>query len=484
MSEIQTKVVHGIIWTTIEKIGKQFLQFILGIIIARLLLPSDYGTIGMLGIFMELSSAILGAGIGNALIQKQDRTEEDFSTAFYINIITGVILYIILYTTAPLIAKFYGLPLLTSVTRIYSLTLIINSLAMVQRTRLTIAFNFKAQAIISIIALVISGVISIYFAKIGFGVWTLVFYGLIESGLSCLFYISYEHWIPKSKFSKESFTHIFSFGSKILLSNILNTIYNNMYTLVIGKKLTPSDVGIYNRGKNFSELPPTLTSQILMKVAYPLFSEMQSDENKSKDIFTKIIALEAYFLAPVLGGMAIIAEPLVLLLLKDKWAECIPILQILCLGALWLPLIDVNNNILFSRGLTGVSLKIEAITKPLAIITLFASIPFGLKIMCLARAVFMILSYLFYVFMTKRYLHFSFIAQIKAVIPAIFYTIIMIFAVHFSMKLFDSYIIKIIIAIFIGSLTYILLSFITKNSIFYGCINAVKTRIKRNKSHE
>jgi O-antigen/teichoic acid export membrane protein len=484
MSETQSKVVHGIIWTTIEKIGKQFLQFVLGIIIARLLLPSDYGTIGMLGIFMELSSAILGAGIGNALIQKQDRTEEDFSTAFYINIITGIFLYIILYLTAPLIAGFYKIPTLKSVTRVYSLTLIINSLAMVQRTRLTIAFNFKVQAIISIIALVISGLISIYFAKIGLGVWTLVFYGLIESGLSCFLNIAYEHWIPRAKFSKASFKHIFSFGSKILLSNILNTIYNNMYTLVIGKKLTPYDVGIYNRGKNFSELPPTITSQILMKVAYPLFSEMQSDENKSKEIFTKIIALESYFLAPVLGGMAIIAEPLVLLLLKDKWADCIPILQILCLGALWLPLIDVNNNLLFSKGLTGVSLKIETITKPLAIITLFASIPFGLKIMCLARAVFMILSYLFSVFMTKKYLHFSFMSQIKAVTPSIFYTFIMIAAVYFSMKLFDSYIIKITIAIITGAFTYIFLSFITRNVVFYSCINAVKTKIKRNKNHE
>lgn len=463
--------------------GKQSLQFLLGIIIARLLVPDDYGTIGMLGIFMELSSMILSAGIGHALIQKQDRTEEDFSTAFYINIITGIILYVILYATAPWIAKFYKIPLLTSVTRIYSLTLIVNSLAMVQRTRLTIAFNFKSQAIISIVALLISGVISIYFAKIGLGVWTLVFYGLMESVLSCIFYISYEHWIPRAKFSKQSFKHIFSFGSKILLSNILTTIYNNMYTLVIGKKLSPYDVGIYNRGKNFSELPPTVLSQILMKVAYPLFSEMQSDENKSKNIFIKIISLESYFLAPVLGGMAVIAEPLILLLLKDKWADCISILQILCLSALWLPLIDVNNNMLFSKGLTVISLKIEAITKPLAIITLFASIPFGLKIMCQVRAIFMTISYLFSVFMTKKYLHFSFLSQIKAVIPSILYTIIMIIAVHFSMKIFDSYILKITIAIFSGICTYIILSFITKNDIFFGCINAVKTKLKKKENH-
>ena len=480
MSETNSKVIHSLIWTTIEKIGKQTLQFILGIIIARLLLPSDYGIIGMLGIFMELSSMILSAGIGYALIQKQDRNEKDFSTAFYFNIVTGLFLYFILYFTAPFISKFYGIEILTSVTRVYSLTLIINSFSMVQRTRLTIKFNFKAQAIISIITLLISGVASIYFAKIGFGVWTLVFYGLIESGLSTLFYLAYEHWIPKAGFSKESFFSIFSFGSKILLSNILNTIYNNMYTLVIGKKLTPYDVGIYNRGKNFSELPPTITSQILMKVAYPLFSEMQSDENKSKTVFTKIIALESYFLAPILGGMAIIAKPLVLLLLKDKWTDCIPILQILCFGAIWLPLIDVNNNLLFSKGLTGVSLKIETITKPLAIITLFVSIPFGLKIMCIARAIFMIISYLFSVFMTQRYLHFSFISQIKAVFPAIIYTGIMILVVYFSMNLFDSYLLKIVIAIITGALTYIILSFITKNQIFFECMHAVKAKLKRN----
>ena len=475
---------QSLIWATIEKIGKQSLQFILGIIIARLLVPDDYGIIGMLGIFMELSSMILSAGIGSALIQKQDRTEEDYATAFYINIVTGVVLYLILFFSAPFIADFYKIPLLTKITRVYSITLIINSLAMVQRTRLTISFNFKAQAIISIIALSITGVISIYFAKIGFGVWTLVFYGLIESTLSAIFYICYEHWIPHSKFSKASFSHIFSFGSKILLSNILNTIYNNMYTLVIGKKLTSYDVGIYNRGKNFSEMPPTIISQILMKVAYPLFSEMQENEKKSSAVFLKILSFEAYFLTPLLGGMAILSKPLILLLLKDKWADCIPILQTLCIGALWLPLIDVNTNFLFSKGLTGVTLKIEAITKPLAIITLFASIPFGLQTMCITRAVFMFLSFLFTTIMTNVYLKISFMKQLKAVLPSLLYTIIMISVISLCLVIFDSKILQLIIGFIIGVTIYFLLSAITKNKIFFICYEKVISIIKKKGSKE
>ncbi len=469
---------QSIIWATIEKIGKQSLQFILGIIIARLLVPNDYGIIGMLGIFMELSSMILSAGIGYALIQKQDRTEEDFSTAFYINIFTGFILYIILFFTAPFISEFYKIPLLKKITRVYSLTLIINSFSMVQRTRLTISFNFKAQAIISIISLLVTGIISIYFAKIGFGVWALVFYGLIESALSSLLYICYEHWIPHSKFSKASFHHIFSFGYKILLSNIVNTIYNNMYTLVIGKKLTPYDVGIYNRGKNFSEMPPTVISQILMKVAYPLLSEIQSNEDKSSQIFLKIISFEAYFLTPLLGGMAILSKPLILLLLKEKWFDCIPILQVLCFGALWLPLIDVNNNFLFSKGLTGAALKIEIITKPIAIITLFASIPFGLKIMCITRAIFMFFSFLFSSIMTHYYVKISFLKQLKAVLPSVIYTIIMVISIFITIRFIKSELLQIIIGFIVGIFVYFILSLITKNETFIICYKKIKFKLR------
>lgn len=478
-SNLKSKSVNGIFWVTLEKFGKQGIQFFLGLIIARILSPEDYGIIGMLGVFMALSSAILDSGIGSALIQKKDRTIDDFSTAFLINIITGVILYGIMFFTAPLISSFYNEPLLLKITRVYSITLLLNSLDCVQKAKFSIDFNFKAQAIIYLISLTLSGVIGIILAVNGFGVWTLVFYSISESIIRVLLTYIYTRWIPLGHFTRESFKHIFSFGYKVLLTSILTTFYNNLYSLVIGKILHSHEVGIYNRSKNFSELPGTIFSQIFMRVAYPLFSEYQDDENRLRNSYFKILKLETYLLAPLLSGLFILSKPLILFVLKDKWSECINLLRILCIGAFWVPLEELNINILYSKGKTSTTLIFNIIEKVLAIAILVCTIPFGLVYMCIGRSVMAFISYIISCFFTKKQVNAGILDFLVSILRPLIQSAIMCLAIYLLCCIISSSFLQLIIGFIAGVTVYLGLGFITKSKIQQELVSLVLLKFRK-----
>ena len=477
MDNVKNKVAKGIFWAIMEKGGKQFIQFALGIIIARHLTPEDYGIVGMLTIFMAVSGVFLDSGIGNALIQKQDRTDEDISTAFFITFFIGIILYIILYFSAPYIASFYDTPILTPITRVLSLTLVINSFYMPAITLLTIKLNFKIQTIISLIALSIGGIVGIIFAIRGAGPWALVYYSLAESVIRSLLYQIYVHYIPHCIFSKESFKHIFSFGTKILAANIINSIYNNLYALVIGRTFNAYSVGIFNRGKNFPESLTYTMSHAVTKVAYPIFSEFQEDKEKLKELFFKIAQAELYFLAPVIAGLILLAKPLIIVVLKEKWLDCVPIIQLLCIGSLWLPFIDIYTNLFYSIGRSDVTLKYQLIEKPFSILTLFLSIPFDLKTMCIARIGSSFFSYFLFAIFFKHYFNVGLIYQIRKILPSLISALIMAIAVYFSTHFFSSNIAKLGIGFITGVITYLIIGLVTKAQPLYIILNYLRRRL-------
>ncbi|WP_147614771.1 lipopolysaccharide biosynthesis protein [Treponema pectinovorum] len=479
MKDLKQKAVKGFFWSGVEKIGKQVIQFVLGIMIARVLTPADYGIMGLLGIFMAISGLILDSGIGSALIQKKDRTDTDFSTAFILNVFTGLVLYLILFLIAPLIADFFKIPILKSVTRVYAITLIINSFFIIQKARLSISFSFKEQAIISIIALTAGGLLGIFLAKKNYGVWALVFYSIAESLVSFLLYTFVAKWQIKLSFSKKSLKNLFSFGMNILGANFLTTLYNNLYALVIGKKMDAFNVGIYNRGKNFAEIPSTITSQILMRVTFPIFSELQDDDENFKNAFFKILYTEIYILTPVLAGMIILATPIIMFLLGKKWEECISITQILCMGSLWIPLIDTNINALYAKGKSKSILIFNTIQKPISVLLLFLSIPFGLKWMCICNALTSFVSFVSVAIMVQRQLHFSFLTQIKHISITVIEAFVMVFFIFISIKFMNSNILKLCLGFIIGVSVYIIEGFITKNEIFYSLMQIVKSKIAK-----
>ena len=297
---LKHQAIKGVMWSAVERFSVQGIQFILTIIIARLVLPSDYGLIAMLNIFLAIARVIVDSGFSSALIQKQDRTETDFSTVFYFNIFISIGFYLLLYISAPYIASFYREPDLSPVTRWIGLNIVISGFSVVQRAKLTINVDFKRQAKASFAAVLISGVIGILLAYKGWGVWALVVQTLSSSLLNTLLLWMFAKWVPKWEFSKESFNTLFSFGSKLLLSGLLHTIYINLYSLVIGRRYTSMDVGFYNRAYQFASFPSINIVEIINRVIFPIQCEIQDDNECLKKSFLKYLKMSCFIVFPLM----------------------------------------------------------------------------------------------------------------------------------------------------------------------------------------
>jgi O-antigen/teichoic acid export membrane protein len=277
VSDIKTRSTNAAIWSAIDKFGQQGIQFITGLIVARLLFPSDYGLIGMLAVFLAIPAVFVNSGFGSALIQKKTANATDYSTVFYFNIVVGLLLYFVLYLSAPLIADFYEEPQLVLLTRVLGLTFVFSSFAIIQSTILTKKLDFKTQTKISISSLIPSGIIGILFAYYGYGVWAIVFQSLSRQFLMALFFWLYNSWRPKLEFSIQSLKSLFAFGSNLLLSGLLTTFFTKIQFIVIGKVFNAELLGYYTRAKQFNELPSVTLNSIIGRISFPIFSTLQND---------------------------------------------------------------------------------------------------------------------------------------------------------------------------------------------------------------
>lgn len=463
---IKAKAVSGMAWTGIERLATQACQFIIGIIIARILMPSDYGIIGMLTIFIAIAQTFLDCGFASALIQKKDRTEEDYSTVFYFNIVVALFLYGIFYISAPWIASFYNMPVLNDVTRVTTLSLIISGLAIVQQAKLTIDLNFKHLAFVSIISVFFSGICGIFMAYNGLGVWALVFQGLIAVVVRTLLLWIFSHWRPRLAFSSSSFKRLFSFGSKLLCSGMINTIYNNLYTLVIGKTFNASEVGFYNRANQFATLPSNTITQMVVNVNFPILSQIQDDNERLVKTYKRLLCSAMFILVPILLGIAIIGNPMVEIVLGEKWLPCVPYLQILCIGCLFNPLTHINLNLLYVKGRSDLVLKLEIIKKPIAFLILIASIPWGIWWMCFGAALYNFIGFFINCYYTKKILDYGFIKQVKELLNIFVNGVIMSIVTYLVMMPFDNTYTKLFVGILSGGMSYTFYAFLTKDENF------------------
>ena len=346
--------------------------------LARILSPGDYGIIGMLSIFFALATTFQDSGFGSALIQKKSRTDEDYSTVFFFNIGASWVIYAVLFLTAPYIADFYNTPILTSVTRVSALTFIINGLTGVQLAKLNIELKFKTISIVSILGQIITGIVGIALAYQGWGVWSLVYQGLISSCVVSIVIWLCSGWHPSLIFSKKSFKELFKFGGNMMLSSIINQIYNNIYTIVIGKVFNPTLVGMYNRANSYAHLPANTVMDMALTVNFPILATIQDDDKRLLYAYKKLLRIPFFILYPILTAIIVMAAPLIQIMIGNKWLPCVPMLQILCVSYMFVPLNAVNLNLLYVKGRSDLSLRLEFIKKPLGIAILFASIPFGI----------------------------------------------------------------------------------------------------------
>lgn len=455
---IKQQATQSVFWSAVERFSVQGIQFLLSLIIARLLLPSDYGLIAMLSIFMAIAQTFIDSGFANALIQKKDKADVDYSTVFFFNIVISVFLYLLLYLFSPAIAGFYHEEELESITKIFGIILIINSFGIVQQAKLTIALDFKRLAMASLTAVVISGVVGVIMACKGFGAWALVWQSLLNNLLRVLFVCFFSGWMPSFRFSVKSFKQLFSFGSKLLLSSLLHTIYTNLYTMIIGLKFSAGELGFYNRAFTLAQFPSTNLTNVIVRAIYPIQCRLQDDHEQLYGMFLKYMRMACFFIFPVMIGLCALAEPLVRLLLTDKWLPAVPLLQILCIAYMWDPVMKINHNMLNVKGRSDYFLYAEILKKAVAFLILFLTIPFGIKVMCAGLIIYSFADIVIITYYTRKLIGISLYIQFKELYPVILLSFSMGAVMYGSVLIFQNVWLQFGIGMLSGSLYFLVLS--------------------------
>lgn len=459
---LRKKTVKGVMWSAIDRFSTQGIQFAFSILIARLLMPSDYGVIAMLGVFLAVSQTFIDSGFGTALVQKSNRTETDFSTVFYFNIVVAVLFYVLLWFSSPYIALFYNIPMLKDVTRVVALTLIFSALGGIQSTKLSIAINFKTRALISLISALSTGCVGLYMAYSGYGAWALVFQMVFSSLLNTILLWCFVRWIPKLVFSWQSFKQLFSFGSKLLASAFLETIYNNIYTLIIGKVYSSSALGFYSRASGLAQYPSSNITSVLQGVTFPVLCSIQNDEKRLADTYKMFIRMSAFIIFPLMIGLAVVADPFIRIVLTDKWEGTIYLLQIVCFSMMWYPIHAINLNILQVKGRSDYFLKLEILKKILGVIVLYITVPLGVVAMCYGNVVFSCLALLLNTYYTKRLMRYGFINQMKDLFHILIHSLVMGVIVLFVIHFIDIMWIKLLVGILVGGIYYVVGAYIMR----------------------
>lgn len=457
---IKQQATKGIMWNAIERFSTQGIQFVLTIIIARILSPADYGLVAMLSVFMAIAQTFIDSGLSNALIQKQDRTEVDYCTTFYLNIAISVFFYILLFIFAPNISAFYNQPELTKLARVYFILLITNSFAVVHIARFTINLDFRVLALSSLLSVISGGSLGIWMAYNGYGVWALVFQPLLGSIVwLCSLWI-FARWIPRRRISYQSFKVLFGFGSKLLFSSLLNTLYTNMYSLVIGKYFQISTLGYFNRAFTLGQFPVQNFSNIVQKVLYPIQCRFQNDDRVFRQIFITYLCISSFILFPIMIGILVLATPIVTLLLTEKWLPVVPLLQIICLAFMWLPIMQANVSVLDAKGRSDYHLQSEIIKKILAVIILLCTLPFGIKFVCIGLVFYSFVDIIIIILYSRKLVFVGYIEQMKLLFPKLLLSGIMGGCVWWVISCIQSSVFQLIVGSIVGLIIYFLLAYL------------------------
>ena len=482
MGELKDKAISGVKWNAIGRFSTQGVNFVIGLILARLLSPSDYGVVGMVGIFFAIAQTFIDSGFGSALIRKNDCTDTDYSTAFYFNILVGLVCCILLCVASPYIANFFNTPILKDLIKVMSLNMLIGSFAIVHGTKLTHAVDFKSQSIVNLLTAVLSGAVGILMAYKGFGVWSLVFQQLVATILRVVFLCIATKWLPKREFSKSSFKYLFNFGSKILTASLLHTIYANMTTMIIGKFYSAKDLGYYSRGESLATYPSTNITGILQSVTYPVLSKIQDDDEHLISAYRKLISMTSMVIFFGMFLLAALAKPLIVTLLTDKWLDAVIYLQVFCFAYMFDHICALNLNILYVKGYSNLVLKLEVIKKTISISMILVAVPWGVLAICIARALYTQIAVIINTYYTGKMYGLGYIIQVRdfskyllfsivAVIPALLLTYIDIHSF-----------IQLILGGVVSCLIYVIMLYRDRN--FIELLSILKSDLKRKSANK
>lgn len=485
MSELENgkitknKVISSLIWKFLERGGVQGVQFVLSIVLARLVTPEDYGVIALLLVFTQIATVFVQSGFNTALIQKKDSDDIDFSSIFYLSLFVALICYVVLFFSAPFIARFYNQEILTSVLRIISLTLFFGAINSIQNAYVSKTMQFKRFFYSSMGAVIGSGIVGIIFAYNGFGVWALVAQQLTRTFLTSVILWFTVKWRPKFVFSLKRVKCLFGFGWKLLCSALLDTVFKNIYNLIIGKKYDSQMLGYFNRGHQFPQVIASNLDGSIQSVMLPTLSANNDNVQEVKKITRRSISTSAFILMPCMFGLAAVAEPLVKVLLTDKWLPCVPFLQLACIRYALYPIQTANLTGINALGRSDIFLKLEIIKKCITILNILITFKLGVFAMAIGQVISGFISTFINAYPNKKLMGYSYFEQWKDLMPSFILSIIMstiVFCLNFIPM---NPLLLMIIQIIVGIVLYILLSNLFKLEVYKYFIDTIKGFVKR-----
>ncbi len=450
------------IWSVTERFGNQGIQFLIGLMLARLLIPEDYGLLGMLLVFISIAQVFVDGGFSAALIRKRDASQLDYSTIFWFNLLVSFGCYILLFFAAPLIAGFFEEPELILLVRVVGLNIMINSLGIIQKTILIKELNFKTQAKINLTSILLSGLIGVYCAYVGYGVWALVIQNISRNLFMNVSLWFTGRWRPKKVFSTKSFKELFGFGSHLMFALLLNTISEQLISIVIGKIYSAKSLGFYTRANQFQKLPVSSIYGATGAVCYPVLAELQNDQVKLKEGYRSMIKLIAFILFPVMAILGAVSEPMIRVILTDKWLPTVPILQILCIVGAFYPLHAINLDILKIKGRTDILFKLQIIKQTIYVAVIIVCCRWGVMGLVWGEVFVNIISYYINAFFSKRFMGYSLSNQLRDLyifVVISFLTLAFLVAINYFIK--DKYL-QLFVSPFLGVLFYVFLAYLFK----------------------
>lgn len=480
---LRNKALSGFKWSFIDSFSKYFLSFFISIILARLLSPEDYGLIGITTIFVSISRVFIDGGFSDALIRKLEPSKEDYSSVFIFNFSLAVFFYIILYWVAPVIANFFNENRLILIIRVVGLGLIISATSTIQTVILRKRLDFKLQAIIGFISTFISGSVSVIMACSGYGVWSLVFSGIISSTMASILLWGLNKWRPQLFFSIRIIKEHFTFGSKIMLGSFINVIYDNMYYVLIGRLFKPMDLGYYTKADGFQKLPSSTIDIIVRQVTYPLLANIQNEPDRLKNTYKSIIQVTSSLVFILLFGLAAVAKPFILTLIGEKWLLSVPYLQLLCFVGAFYPLISINSNILNVKGRSDLSLFIMLLKILFSIPALILGYYYGILEMIFGMIGASISLYLLITFMTNNIIEYSVKEQLIDVGKSFLFALTVASPVFLLGNMLHHYKAPLLLLILLiaGLILYILIGELSKNKEYNMIKELVLSKFHRRK---
>lgn len=463
-----SKVLSNMIWRFLERVGAQLVQFVVSIVLARILVPEDYGIIALVTVFISVMNVFVDSGLGTALVQKKDADNIDFSTVFYTNVVFCVLLYFLLFITAPFIARFYNNDELTKIIRVLSLTVVISGVKNIQQAFVSKTLQFKKFFFSTLIGTIAASVVGIILAIKGFGVWALVAQQLTNLATDTLILCITVKWRPDFIFSFKRLKDLFSFGWKLLISSLLETVYSNLRNLIIGKKYSSEDLAFYSKGAGLPDLIVGNINNAIDSVLFPVMAEEQDDKSRVKAMTRRAIKTSTYCIAPFLMGLAGCAPVVIHIIYTDKWLPCVPYLRIFCFANMFFPIHSANLNAIKAVGRSDLFLKLEIIKKVVGMIILLATMNFGVIVMAYSVLLWSFICQIINAWPNKKLLNYSYFEQIKDILPGILIAIIMGILISFFNYLNWNVWIILVLQISTGVVFFVVVSYLFKlESFFY-----------------